>query len=148
MVTNERITLPRGALIPSMTDVQLVDDLGINLRPSDQGFINRNWAVAPMLASGTSSWSFQLVAGADVASADRKALDPASVGTIRLADTHYSGTPTFSSTGSEILVWAEGNWLGYEPGTPVSEEEASWCEYDSTLCAMQEVGGEILVRSE
>ncbi|MEA3390814.1 MAG: filamentous hemagglutinin family protein [Pseudomonadota bacterium] len=145
MVTNERITLPRGALIPSMTDVQLVDDLGINLRPSDQGFINRNWAVAPMLASGTSSWSFQLVAGADVASADRKALDPASVGTIRLADTHYSGTPAFSSTGSEILVWAEGNWLGYEPGTPVSEEEASWCEYDSTLCAMQEVGGEILV---
>src|SRR3546814_2193527 len=75
MVTNERITLPRGALIPSMTDVQLVDDLGINLRPSDQGFINRNWAVAPMLASGTSSWSFQLVAGADVASADRKALE-------------------------------------------------------------------------
>jgi len=141
MVTNERITLARGALIPSMTDVQLVDDLGINLHPSDQGFINRNWAVAPMLASGASSWGFQLVAGADIASADRKALNPTSTGTIRLADTHYSGTPVLSSAGGEILVWAEGNWLGYEPGTPVSEEEASWCEYDSALCTVKQTGG-------
>ncbi|WP_163317580.1 hypothetical protein, partial [Enterobacter hormaechei] len=35
------------------------------------------WAIAPMLAPGTQSWSFRLVGGADLASADSRSLQTA-----------------------------------------------------------------------
>ncbi|MGL3823098.1 filamentous haemagglutinin family protein [Sphingopyxis sp. R3-92] len=146
MVASAQVTLARGSLIPSMSEVQLVDDLGINLRPADQGFTNRNWAVAPMLGEGTTSWNLQLVAGADLASADRRAVDPASAGTILLADSHYSGAPTYSSKGgNEVLVWAPGNWAGMPEGEPVKEEEMTLCNTFPELCELKSVGGGVIV---
>ncbi|WP_422086743.1 filamentous haemagglutinin family protein [Variovorax sp.] len=97
MVTTEQVALMRGSRIPSMTAVQLPDGLPVNLRPVVDGAQGRNWAVAPMLGEGTASWDLKLVAGADRGSADRRALDPASRGTIRLADSHYLVDP--NSTG-------------------------------------------------
>jgi filamentous hemagglutinin family protein len=93
MVTTEQVALMRGSRIPSMTAVQLPDGLPVNLRPVVDGAQGRNWAVAPMLGEGTASWDLKLVAGADRGSADRRALNPASSGTIRLADSHYLVDP-------------------------------------------------------
>ncbi|WP_454902788.1 filamentous haemagglutinin family protein [Variovorax gossypii] len=97
MVTTEQVALMRGSRIPSMTTVQLPDGLPVNLRPVVDGAQGRNWAVAPMLGEGTASWDLKLVAGADRGSADRRALNPASNGAIRLADSHYLVDP--NSTG-------------------------------------------------
>ncbi|NLS28480.1 hypothetical protein S2M10_34900 [Sphingomonas sp. S2M10] len=83
------ITLARGSLIPSTTKLELVGDAAVQLRPADaNGVQGRNWAVAPMLGEGATSWDMQLVAGADLASADTRALNPLSTGAITLADAH------------------------------------------------------------
>jgi hypothetical protein len=50
------ITLARGSLIPSMTRVELVGNTPVELRPASEGFQGRNWAVAPMLGEGATSW--------------------------------------------------------------------------------------------
>ncbi|MGJ7530266.1 filamentous haemagglutinin family protein [Variovorax sp. GB1P17] len=94
MITTEQIELKRGSVIPSMTTVQLLDGLPVNLRPVVDGTQGRNWAVAPMLGAGATSWDLKLVAGADLGAADRRALNPASAGAIRLADTHYVVDPS------------------------------------------------------
>jgi hypothetical protein len=57
MKAGQTISLARGALIPSMTDVQLPGDQPIDLRPSVNGVQGRNWAVAPMLARARRRWS-------------------------------------------------------------------------------------------
>ncbi|MFL1391172.1 filamentous hemagglutinin family protein [Pseudomonas tritici] len=80
--------LPKGALIPSGTDVKLPDGVkSVQLRAGATGQL---WAIAPMLAEGTQSWSLRLVAGADTEAADNRILQaqPRS-GDLHLADTHY-----------------------------------------------------------
>ena len=90
LTTNQPITLARGALIPSMTKVELVGDQPVNLRPVDgDGRQGRNWAMAPMLPEGTTSWDLTLVAGSDLGSSDMRARNALSTGDIVLADTHY-----------------------------------------------------------
>ncbi|WP_155255017.1 filamentous haemagglutinin family protein [Bradyrhizobium elkanii] len=59
--------LPKGAVLPAgMTNVKLTG-------PGDR----KVWAIAPMLAPGTQSWSMRLVGGADLASADSRGLKTA-----------------------------------------------------------------------
>ncbi|WP_178130531.1 filamentous haemagglutinin family protein [Reyranella sp. CPCC 100927] len=67
--------------------------------PDDHGWADgragRIWAIAPMLAPGSLSWSMRLVAGADTASADTRTLRPRSSlaggGDLVLSDEHFSG---------------------------------------------------------
>ncbi|RQO62969.1 hypothetical protein DBV14_03025 [Variovorax sp. KBW07] len=125
------IALPRGALIPSMTDVQLPNDEPVNLRPMVNGVQGRNWAVAPMLGQGASSWSLQLTAGADLDSADRRAVDPAKQGSIILADSHTM-TSIKIEPGGTGLVWgpAGPDW-GFEVGSPVESwlVDSGYCDF-------------------
>ncbi|MGX1175296.1 filamentous hemagglutinin family protein [Pseudomonas sp. R151218B TE3479] len=91
------LALNRGSLIPSGTEVKLPDGVeSIQLRPEIAGSQGRMWAVAPMLAEGTQSWSLRLVAGADTAAADSRIVQPEPVhGDLRFADSHYGmfGSP-------------------------------------------------------
>ncbi|MCQ2995418.1 filamentous hemagglutinin family protein [Pseudomonas syringae] len=137
------ITLLKGSLIPSMSDLKLggqTVDLRVVGADNTQG---RNWAVAQMLPEGSQSWSMRLVAGADTAAADTRLTDLyAEHGTLRLADTHY-GMKAVPAAGG--LVWtAEGvaGWgdpsdtrvavgkpvdgiaLGYET---VCDDNPTWC---------------------
>jgi filamentous hemagglutinin family protein len=125
------ISLLRGALIPSMTDVELPNDEAVNLRPVVDGVQGRNWAVAPMLGQGASSWSLQLTAGADLESADRRAVDPAKHGSIILADSHAM-TNVKIVPGGTGLVWgpAAPDW-GFEVGAPVEDWviDAGYCDF-------------------
>ncbi|WP_434557385.1 filamentous hemagglutinin family protein [Pseudomonas sp. Z5-35] len=83
------LLLPLGALIPAGTDVKLAAGVEkINLRGGDGK--GRNWAVAPMLAEGSQSWSLRAVAGADLQAADTRLANPyAEHGRFTVADTHY-----------------------------------------------------------
>lgn len=83
------VLLPLGALIPAGTDVKLAAGVEkINLRGGDGK--GRNWAAAQMLPEGSQSWSVRLVAGADLAAADNRLVDPyAERGSLKVADTHY-----------------------------------------------------------
>ncbi|WP_413458380.1 filamentous haemagglutinin family protein [Herbaspirillum huttiense] len=125
MITDSNLTLARGSLIPSMARVQLAGDNPVNLRPDATGAQGANWAVAPMLPRGTTSWSMLLTAGADLGSADRRATVPGATGSIVLADTH-SMSRIVTVPGGSGQVWADGNPLGYTPGDPVSIDEATW----------------------
>ncbi|WP_292225341.1 filamentous haemagglutinin family protein [Brevundimonas sp.] len=89
LTTSERITLARGSLIPSMTKVELPGGQPVNLRPvGPDGTQGRNWALAPMLREGSTSWDLTLVAGADMGSSDRTARNAFGTGDIILADAH------------------------------------------------------------
>ena len=89
LTTSGRITLARGSLIPSRTRMELPDNQPINLRPvGADGTQGRNWALAPMLGEGSTSWDLTLVAGADMGSSDRTARNAQSTGDIILADAH------------------------------------------------------------
>ncbi|WP_256327167.1 filamentous haemagglutinin family protein [Variovorax sp. EL159] len=142
MKADGTIALSRGALIPSMTDVQLPNDEAINLRPVVDGVQGRNWAVAPMLGQGASSWSMQLTAGADLDSADRRAVDPAKRGAIILADSHsmYNVKLTPGGTG---FVWGPGGaTYGFEEGKPVDplDFDAGYCDWGGPdMCAVDPV---------
>ncbi|WPG35654.1 filamentous haemagglutinin family protein [Variovorax sp. EBFNA2] len=131
MKADGTIALARGALIPSMTDVQLPGDAAVNLRPEVDGVQGRNWAVAPMLGQGATSWSLQLTAGADLESADRRAVDPAKHGALILADSHAMYNVRLMPGGTGFVWGPGGPALGYEEGTPVGELEFSvgYCDW-------------------
>ncbi|VFR50736.1 Filamentous haemagglutinin family outer membrane protein associated with VreARI signalling system [plant metagenome] len=97
LVASGTITLARGAIIPSMTKVELAGDLPVSLRPVVNGRQGRNWALAPMLEAGASSWSLTAVAGADLDSADLRARNVDGTGDIVLADTHHGMQSTFTT---------------------------------------------------
>jgi len=83
--------LPKGGLIPAGTDVKLPNGAtSVQLRVGVSGAAGQVWAISPMLAEGTQSWSLRLVAGADTEAADSRILQahPRS-GEIHLADNHY-----------------------------------------------------------
>ncbi|MGO4712938.1 filamentous haemagglutinin family protein [Bradyrhizobium sp. 2TAF24] len=83
------LALAAGSLIPSMTDVKLAGGQRVELRPRTGDRQSQNWAVAPMLSAGATSWDMQFTAGADLGSADVRARNPLGKGDIILADTHY-----------------------------------------------------------
>ncbi|WP_456710985.1 filamentous haemagglutinin family protein [Bradyrhizobium sp. USDA 4452] len=120
--------LPIGTLLPAGT---LVTSL---TGPGDR----QVWATAPMLSAGTQSWSMRFVGGADLASADRRALQStealAGSGNVVLNDpysvTINTPTPGVSvvrtGTGS-LEILAGGNYdqrtlFGvYTAGTAIAE---------------------------
>ncbi|RIX81993.1 filamentous haemagglutinin family protein [Acidovorax cavernicola] len=131
MKTDGTIALARGALIPSMTDVQLPNDAAVNLRPEVDGVQGRNWAVAPMLGQGATSWSLQLTAGADLDSADRRAVDPAKHGSLILADSHAMTSVKLTPGGTGYLWGPNGAIYGFVEGTPVDplDFDAGYCDW-------------------
>ncbi len=121
--------LPRGALLPSGTDVKLPGGVGsVQLRVADAGRQGKNWAIAPMLEEGSQSWSIRLVAGADTGAADSRLLQPHPVtGNLRLADSHYG------MYGQAALVWTEEGsygWFGDDSmtGKPIDLVEIGYPE--------------------
>lgn len=124
MTSTTSLSLVAGSLLPSMTDVKLAGVDSVDLRPVSGGSQGQNWAVAPMLGAGASAWSMRLVAGADLGSADRRAVNPQAAGVIRLADTHY--TSTFAP-GEKL--WLPDNWAGQPVDSPVDPGDMWYCDY-------------------
>ncbi|SCW90991.1 filamentous hemagglutinin family protein [Pseudomonas sp. NFACC05-1] len=148
------LALNRGSLIPSGTDVKLPDGVeSIQLRPEIAGSNGRIWAIAPMLAEGSQSWSLRLVAGADTTAADSRIVQPDPVqGDLRLADSHYGmfgksvpakGTYQWTQLGVDELA---GAGFTVELGQTVDLDIVSNFGYDSVdafcadfagICALQ-----------
>ena len=67
LVLAGKLNLPRGAHLPSGTDVKLPDGASmVELRADKAGTQGRNWALAAMLPAGSQSWGLRLVGGADL----------------------------------------------------------------------------------
>ncbi|WP_219210921.1 filamentous haemagglutinin family protein [Variovorax boronicumulans] len=94
------LTLAKGAIVPSETDVVLPDGATVvDLRPADaQGRQGRTWALAPMLAPGSQSSDLRLVAGADLGAADSRLTRPGSTARLQLADTHFGLGTAYDQT--------------------------------------------------
>ncbi len=138
------LSLPVGALIPAGTDVKLADGVAqINLRGGDGK--GRNWAIAPMLAEGSQSWSLRAVAGADLEAADSRLINPsAEHGRMTVADTHYG------MLAKAALVMSEdaASQLGIDAGMSAEEAAAIFgvtvddlCSWGEGFCVAAE-GGE------
>lgn len=121
------LDLHAGAIIPSMTKVELAGDVPVKLRTADaSGRQGRNWALAAMLPEGTTSWDLTAVAGADTAAADPRTRRWGSEGSIVLADSHYSTIGTVTTTtewkGDRLLNlegslfwWGDDSLVGKSP---------------------------------
>ena len=107
-VTTSAVSLAAGSLIPSLTDVKLPGGTSIELRASSGGRQGANWAVAPMLGAGATSWDMQFTAGADLGSADVRARNTLGKGNIVLADTHYASR---TSSGGTFINLSEAGAL-------------------------------------
>ena len=113
---NSNVTVNAGTLIPAGVNLQLLGAGGPhNTRPIQaDGTQGRIWAVAPMLAAGSQSWSMRLVAGADIGSADGRTLRAATdlaraghSGDLTLSDRHYVN-PQAALTDGFNPNWLEG----------------------------------------
>ena len=136
--------LPRGALLPVGTNVKLLGGAtSVQLRAPGADGQGKLWAVAPMLAEGSPSWSMRLVAGADTQAADSRLLQPhPQAGNLRLADTHSSvnnqvvgGSTRFSviRTGAADLELLAGGNLSmdslfgvYTAGSSAASPAGEW----------------------
>jgi len=120
--------LATGALIPSGTDVKLPGGAAsVALRPEVGGRQGQLWAIAPMLAEGSQSWSMRLVAGADLAAADSRIVQtrPAH-GDLRLADSHYGMYGAVVPPKSSGFMWNQkaADELGLTAGETITDEFA------------------------
>ncbi|KAA0942635.1 filamentous hemagglutinin N-terminal domain-containing protein [Pseudomonas sp. ANT_H14] len=153
---NGNIPLPRGALIPSGTNIKLLAGAdSVQLRAQVAGKPNRLWAISPMLAEGSQSWSLRLVAGADTEAADSRILQahPRS-GDLHLADSHYGmfakqlppeGVQTW--TAQAILdLGPDGEGLDIKEGEPIDQKlfddlslgtVADFCLSSAEYCAIK-----------
>ncbi|MBT2341600.1 MULTISPECIES: filamentous hemagglutinin family protein [Pseudomonas] len=136
------LSLSMGSKIPSGTDIKLPTGVdSVQLRPEVAG---SNWAIAPMLAEGSQSWSLRLVAGADTQAADSRVVQPLTAGgDLHLADSHYGMFGKAGAGGG--LVWTaegaenfgdpslEGKFIDFEnvayPG--MCEDTPSFCKTSS-----------------
>lgn len=128
VVLASALMLRKGAVVPSETVVKLPGGATmVALRTGDaSGNQGRNWALAPMLAEGSQSWSIRLVSGADTQAADTRALQTRSKHAgMLLADTHYGlmpGKALVPGTGlPSEWVWGPDvvNYGWGVPGEPV-----------------------------
>ncbi|MFH0129863.1 filamentous hemagglutinin family protein [Variovorax sp. VaC1] len=134
MTTTGLTQLARGSLIPSNTGIELPGNLPVNLRPVVGGAQGRNWAVAPMLGEGATSWGMQMVAGSDLGSADRRALNPASSAAVRMGDTHSVMDFTVVSADIVTYTWSKTNGFGKVPGSPVAASQQIYCKSIPSWC--------------
>ncbi|APD13543.1 filamentous haemagglutinin family protein [Pandoraea pulmonicola] len=131
LVLASNVALRKGAIIPAETDVKLPGAAKmINLRPADaDGVQGSVLALAPMLAPGSASWSLRLVAGADTAAADPRALRPDGThGHLVLSDTHYGmGEERFRIPGTGslgVIQWGnDAEMYGGIPGEILTPQE-------------------------
>ncbi|MFK0840928.1 filamentous hemagglutinin family protein [Pseudomonas aeruginosa] len=139
------LALRAGAFLPAGSDIRLPDGAAsVDVRPA--GAVSHNWAIAPMLAAGSQSWSVRLVAGADLQAADPRLTDPRSSGQMRLADTHY-GMRRIPAAGGGLVWTQEGvdNWgdPSLKPGDPLDPEALGYptiCDDFPTWCAASSGG--------
>ncbi|EPF1902465.1 filamentous hemagglutinin family protein [Pseudomonas aeruginosa] len=139
------LALRAGAFLPAGSDIRLPDGAAsVDVRPA--GAVSHNWAIAPMLAAGSQSWSVRLVAGADLQAADPRLTDPRSSGQMRLADTHY-GMRRIPAAGDGLVWTQEGvdNWgdPSLKPGDPLDPEALGYptiCDDFPTWCAASSGG--------
>jgi filamentous hemagglutinin family protein len=134
MTSNAQTTLARGALIPGMTRVELVDNKPIDLRPKINGKQGANWAVATMLNAGASSWDIQLTAGADLQSSDIKATNVDAKGSVVLADSHFLMDATVVLGGSG-MVWTAAGASAIKGDATLVGTVVDQSDWDSGLCA-------------
>ena len=136
------VALPVGAMIPGEANLILPDGVDeIPLRQETDGRQGRNWAVASMLPAGTQSWSMRIVAGADLESADSRALLPASVrGSLTLADQHLQFANTYEFASPTLVVWAPENGLRRPVYEPVPEAQLGICNVRPGACVEIEAG--------
>ncbi|WP_390343082.1 filamentous hemagglutinin family protein [Variovorax boronicumulans] len=139
-VLAREVPLQRGAVIPAETVVVLPGGAAsVRLRLADgDGNQGRNFAIAPMLAEGSQSWSMRLVAGADTQAADSRALQPRGPQRdLLLADTHYGNAFTKQLvSGGKVWSWnqqaADEGWGSL--GSILTPEEVSWGMCDIGYC--------------
>ncbi|HFH3179221.1 filamentous hemagglutinin family protein [Pseudomonas aeruginosa] len=139
------LALRAGAFLPAGSDIRLPDGAAsVDVRPA--GAVSHNWAIAPMLAAGSQSWSVRLVAGADLQAADPRLTDPRSSGQMRLADTHY-GMRRIPAAGGGLVWTQEGvdNWgdPSLKPGDPLDPEALGYptiCDDFPNWCAASSGG--------
>jgi len=139
------LALRAGSFLPAGSDIRLPDGAAsVDVRPA--GAVSRNWAIAPMLAAGSQSWSLRLVAGADLQAADPRLTDPRSSGQMRLADTHY-GMRRIPAAGGGLVWTQEGvdEWgdPSIKPGDPLDPEALGYptiCDDFPTWCAASSGG--------
>ncbi|WP_129415014.1 filamentous hemagglutinin family protein [Pseudomonas aeruginosa] len=139
------LALRAGAFLPAGSDIRLPDGAAsVDVRPA--GAVSHNWAIAPMLAAGSQSWSVRLVAGADLQAADPRLTDPRSSGQMRLADTHH-GMRRIPAAGGGLVWTQEGvdNWgdPSLKPGDPLDPEALGYptiCDDFPTWCAASSGG--------
>ncbi|HEQ0196566.1 MULTISPECIES: filamentous hemagglutinin family protein [Pseudomonas] len=139
------LALRAGAFLPAGSNIRLPDGAAsVDVRPA--GAVSHNWAIAPMLAAGSQSWSVRLVAGADLQAADPRLTDPRSSGQMRLADTHY-GMRRIPAAGGGLVWTQEGvdNWgdPSLKPGDPLDPEALGYptiCDDFPTWCAASSGG--------
>lgn len=103
------LALSVGSKIPSGTDIKLPAGVeSVQLRPE---VARSNWAIAPMLAEGSQSWSLRLVAGADTQAADSRVVRPVLAGgDLHLADSHYG---MFGVAKADGMLWTEAGSLDF-----------------------------------
>ncbi|MCK9916037.1 filamentous hemagglutinin family protein [Microbacteriaceae bacterium K1510] len=94
------VTLKAGAFIPSNSSLEFMSGTEVDLRPTGpDGKQGKSYVVAPMLVPGSLSWDISLVAGGDLAAADRRMLrtksDLGDRGNMTLSDLHYMPDVTF-----------------------------------------------------
>ncbi len=103
----------------------------------------RNWALAPMLAEGTTSWDLTVVAGADTGAADPRSRRWGSEGSVVLADTHQGSIGTVKTE----IIWvgdralterASLDWIGDTSyaGRPIAELADMFGFTEDEFCAM------------
>ncbi|GGB95598.1 hypothetical protein GCM10007205_01040 [Oxalicibacterium flavum] len=111
MTLSQPLTLAKGAIVPSETDVVLPGGAEmVDLRPvGTDGTQGRTLALAPMLAPGAQSWDIRLVAGADLEAADPRLTQVHSTARLRLSDTHFGmGAKIAAAPGSGTgFVWGD-----------------------------------------
>lgn len=109
-VTVDQIaTVPAGGSVPVGTS-----NVNLATRPTVGGRQGQIFAVAPMLAPGSLSWSMRVAAGADLGSADSRSLRASSNigsgGDLVLADLHFSSASASNRTeAASVLRTGTGN---------------------------------------
>jgi filamentous hemagglutinin family protein len=110
--------VPAGGLLPAGTSVQLQSGSQLALRSTTNGVQGSILATAPLLGAGTLSWSLRLVSGANLGSADSRAVQASSVlanaangGNLVLSDPHYvePGARSTAEPGLSVIRTGTGD---------------------------------------